>query len=60
MNEATFTFFLMYICDLHNLKIEERLRVMARPKLRGIEKANPARLQALSDVKVRLLVGNVL
>ena len=44
--------FLMYICDLHNLKIEETLRVMARPKVRGIEKANPARLEALEDVKV--------
>ena len=53
MNEATFTFFLMYICDLHNMKIEETLRVMARPKVRGAEKANPERLKALSDVKVR-------
>ena len=53
MNEATFTFFLMYIADLHNLKIESTLRVMARPKVRGAEKANPERLKALSDVKVR-------
>ena len=52
MNEATFIFFMMYVADLHNLKVEKKLRCMARPKCRGIEKANSERLEALSRVKV--------
>ena len=32
MNEAHFSFFMLYLVDLHNMKIKNRLRVMARPK----------------------------
>ena len=52
MNEAHFMFFLLYVADLHNLKIEQKLRVMCRPKVLGAEKANLARQQALASVKV--------
>ena len=50
MNEAHFLFFLLYVADLHNLKIEQKLRVMCRPKVLGAEKANLARQQALASV----------
>ena len=54
MNEAHFMFFLLYVADLHNLKIEQKLRVMCRPKVLGAEKANLARQQALASVTVIL------
>ena len=40
MNESHFFFFLLYVADMHNCKIEKKLRVMCRPKVRGVEKAN--------------------
>ena len=52
MNEAHFMFFLLYVADQHNLKIEQKLRVICRPKVLGAEKANLARQQALASVKV--------
>ena len=52
MNESHFFFFLLYVADLHNLKIEEKLRVMCRPKVRGVEMANMARQKALAGVEV--------
>ena len=52
MNEAHFMFFLLYVADLHNLKIEQKLRVMCRPKVLGAEKANLTRQQALASVTV--------
>ena len=52
MNESHFFFFLLYVADMHNCKIEKKLRVMCRPKVRGVEKANSARLEVLAGVKV--------
>ena len=52
MNESHFFFFLLYVADLHNLKIEKRLRVMSRPKVIGVERANEARLEALAGLEV--------
>ena len=52
MNESHFYFFLLYVADLHNLKIEKKLRVMCRPKVRGVEMANMARQEALAGVEV--------
>ena len=54
MNEAHFFFFLLYVADMHNLKIEKKLRVMCRPKVLGSEKANLARQEALAGVEVGL------
>ena len=54
MNEAHFIFFLLYVADMHNLKIEKKLRVMCRPKVLGSEKANLARQEALAGVEVGL------
>ena len=52
MNESHFFFFLLYVADLHNLKIEKKLRVMCRPKVWGVEMANMARQEALAGVEV--------
>ena len=52
MNESHFFFFLLYVADMHNLKIEEKLRVMCRPKMLGVEMANEARREALAGVEV--------
>ena len=52
MNEAHFLFFLLYVADMHNLKIERKLRVMCRPEVLGAEEANLARQQALAGVEV--------
>ena len=47
MNEPHFFLFMLYMTDLHNLKIERKLRVMACPKVRGKEEANGQRQKAL-------------
>ena len=54
MNEPHFFLFMLYMTDLHNLKIERKLRVMACPKVRAKEEANGQRQKALEDVKVTL------
>ena len=54
MNEPHFFLFMLYMTDLHNLKIERKLRVMACPKVRGKEEANGQRQKALEEVKVTL------
>ena len=59
MNESHFFFFLLYICDLHNLKIESKLRIMGRPKMRGAEKANLARLEAIAGMEMRVVTPDM-
>ena len=54
MNELHFFLFMLYMTDLHSLKIERKLRVMACPKVRCKEEANGQRQKALEDVKVTL------
>ena len=54
MNEPHFFFFMLYMVDLYNLKMEKKLRVMACPKVRCKEEANGQRQKALEDVKVTL------
>ena len=52
MNESHFIFFLLHKADMHNLKIEGKLRALYPTKMRGVEAPNAARLEALAGVKV--------
>jgi hypothetical protein len=58
MNEPSFFLFMLYIVDLHNLKVEKLLRVMARPKMRGVEQPNMARKSILDTVEVRMPIDH--